>query len=176
MKTTVAFSIASLLILVSAADLPLRAQNPIQECPHAEHMKMMMGPMFFPMGGDWWKNPQVAQKLGLTDSQRQQLDEVLNDHRRNLLEQRTNIDRMEQQLKALLDEDPIPEDQIARQFEQLLGERDRIHRDFASMAIRTRKVLSKEQWMTLKGVAEQQMEEMHRRMHQAHSHPNSTDQ
>src|SRR6478735_3347643 len=94
------------LIAALMLALPLLAQNPGappdgSQPPQGKKWErgpgMMHGgermwtPMGFPFGA-WWKDPEVAQKINLTDDQSQKIDKVFQDARLQLIDLHANLE------------------------------------------------------------------------------------
>ncbi len=147
------------LFLIAALFLPLTmfAQGPPPGGPGGPHG---MGP--HPGGppgghgmmGEWWKNSELAQKLQLTDQQKQQLDKVFFDHRMKLIDFQADMEKQDLKLQTLLDEDTPNESQVSTQVDAELAAKSKLEREFTMMNLDLRKVLSVDQWRKLKDMHE----------------------
>jgi Spy/CpxP family protein refolding chaperone len=122
-----------------------------------ERRKMMrMGPPPF----DWWRNSEIAQKLNLSDQQKQQLEQAFAQSRLQLVDLRGAVEKEEIKLKNLMDADTLQEQQVLAQFDVLLAARAKLERNFAMMALTFRKILTSDQWKMLQ---EQDILKFHRK-------------
>jgi Spy/CpxP family protein refolding chaperone len=121
------------------------------------------GPIMLPLHGDWWKNSEIVQKLNLTDLQKQQIQQVYNDHRANFMTLRNNLGVEEQKLRGLVDQDQPQTDQVLAQVDQWLIARNKLEREFAAMTLGFRKVLTLNQWTQLRQMAQEEMMRRHMR-------------
>ncbi len=113
--------------------------------PHMmEHFHMGMGPM-----GDWWKNSDIAQKLNLTDPQKQQLQQIFSSHRATFISLRGDLENEEGKLKDLVDQEQPQDDQVLAQVDQVSAARAKLDREFATVALAFRKILTAGQWKQL---------------------------
>jgi Spy/CpxP family protein refolding chaperone len=110
-----------------------------------ERRMMRMGPPPF----DWWRNSDVAQKLNLSDQQKQQLEQAFAQSRLQLVDLKGSVEKEEIKLKNLMDADTLQEPQVLAQFDALLAARARLERNFAMMALTFRKILTSDQWKML---------------------------
>ena len=53
--------------------------------------------------GKWWKVPQVAERLSLTEEERQKLDTMYLEHRHRMIDLRTQVEKERLELEQLLD-------------------------------------------------------------------------
>src|SRR2546430_1442814 len=125
-------SIATLMLALPLA-LPAMAQNPQpgsqtnqgpppdggqpqkQDGPRWERRSPgMMGGERMPMGmmGMWWKNPEVAQKIGLSDEQAQKIDHTFQEFRLQLIDLHANLEKQEAMLQPLVDADQPDEARV----------------------------------------------------------------
>ena len=102
--------------------------------------------------GKWWQNSEIVKKLQLSDSQITQLDQIFLDHRMRLIDDGADMEKQDLKLQTLLDADVPNEGQINTQVDQVLDARGKLEREFTSMNLDLRKVLSLPQWRQLKSI------------------------
>jgi Spy/CpxP family protein refolding chaperone len=102
--------------------------------------------------GKWWQDSEVAKKLQLTDKQISQLDQIFYQHRLKLIDDTAAMEKEDLKLQNLLDADPVDEGQVNNQVDQVLEARGELEREFTTMNLNTRKVLSLQQWRQLKSI------------------------
>jgi Spy/CpxP family protein refolding chaperone len=102
--------------------------------------------------GKWWKNPDTAKQLQLTDGQVAQLDQKFVEHRLKLIDYSAEMQKQDLKLQTLLDADSPNETQVGAQVDQVLAARGKLEREFTMMNLDLRKVLSLEQWKKLKSI------------------------
>jgi Spy/CpxP family protein refolding chaperone len=102
--------------------------------------------------GKWWQNSEIVKKLQLSDAQIGQLDQTFYDHRMKLIDYGADMEKQDLKLQTLLDADVPDEGQVEAQVDQVLAARGKLEREFTSMNLDLRKVLSLEQWRKLKTV------------------------
>jgi Spy/CpxP family protein refolding chaperone len=102
--------------------------------------------------GKWWQDSEVAKKLQLTDGQISQLDQIFYQHRLKLIDDSAEMEKEDLKLQNLLDADTPDEGQVNSQVDDVLAARGKLEREFTSMNLDTRKVLSLQQWRQLKAI------------------------
>ncbi len=111
------------------------------------HVVMMRREM-----GKWWQNPDVVSKLGLSDSQVSQLNQVFYNHKMKLIDYGADMEKQDLKLQNMLDADQPDEGQVNAQVDQVLSARGKLEREFTAMNLDLRKQLSLEQWRQLKTI------------------------
>lgn len=102
--------------------------------------------------GKWWENQETVQKLGLSESQVTQLNQVFYDHKLKLIDYGAGMAKEDFKLQNLLDADTPNESQVSTQVDQVLAARGKLEREYTMMNLDLRKVLSVEQWRQLKSI------------------------
>jgi Spy/CpxP family protein refolding chaperone len=102
--------------------------------------------------GKWWQNPDVVSKLGLSDSQVTQLNQVFYNHKMKLIDYGADMEKQDLKLQTMLDADQPDEGQVNSQVDQVLSARGKLEREFTAMNLDLRKQLSLEQWRQLKTI------------------------
>lgn len=156
MKTLAYYIIAIALTAGFAA-----AQNetpPTTEKPQFERdMKIVSGPMsgtpgLPELGHDWWRNSEIAQKINLSDPQKQQLNQIFAGHRANLIQLRGNVEIEEGKMGDLLDQDQPQQDQVLAEMTQLQSARNAMEKEFTVMSLAFRGALTPDQWKQLQSL------------------------
>jgi Spy/CpxP family protein refolding chaperone len=107
--------------------------------------------------GTWWQDSQVAQKLQLTDNQITQLNQIFTQHRLNLHSSVQEEQKANQALENLLATEQPDDDQVNAQVDQVLAARNKLQREFTTMNVDFRKVLTLDQWKQLKAIHQEHM-------------------
>lgn len=116
-------------------------------------------------GHDWWRNSEIAQAINLTDTQKQQLNQVFASHRTSLIQARGNVEIEEGKLSDLLDQDQPQQDQVLAEMTQLQIARNAMEKEFTIMSLGFRSVLTPDQWKKLQAVTRERMQNMFFKMH-----------
>lgn len=143
-------------LIFALLTLPLAAQTPAPAPPPAPPaVGVRTGKQVFIYHGElgkWWQNADIVKKLQLTDSQISQLDQIFVDHRMRLIDYGADMEKQDLKLQTMLDADVPNEGQISSQVDQVLDSRGKLEREFTSMNLDLRKVLSLPQWRQLKSI------------------------
>ncbi|HEX4663628.1 MAG TPA: periplasmic heavy metal sensor [Terriglobales bacterium] len=107
------------------------------------------------LGHDWWRNSDLAQKIGLNDSQKQQLNDTFSKYRAGLIQMRGNVEIEEGKLGDLLDQDQPPQDKVLKQMADLQAARNAMEMEFTKMTLAFRGVLTPDQWKQLQTMTRQ---------------------
>ncbi len=100
-------------------------------------------------GGRWWNNPDMIQKLQLTDDQRKAMDQILLDHREKLIDMRAAVEKAELGLEPMLSDDQPNESQILAQIDKIAQARAELEKANARFLLAIRSKLSPDQWKQL---------------------------
>jgi Spy/CpxP family protein refolding chaperone len=141
------------ITLALIAAMPAMAQQdappggpPDRKGPGGPGKMMRFGPPPF----DWWRNSELAQKLSLTDQQKQQLEQTFNQQRLQLVDLKAALEKEEIKLQELMDADNFNEGQAMVQLDATQAARNKLMRSFATMAVQFRKILTAQQWKMLR--------------------------
>ena len=111
----------------------------------------MMGPLHAPgMNGKWWNNTELAKKLNLTDQQVQQMEQIFQQYRLKLIDQRATVEKAEVTLQPMLEADRPDETQVLAQIDKVAQGRAELEKLNARMLLGIRQVLTADQWKQLK--------------------------
>ena len=152
MKKTLLLIAVLTLTTVALAQGPGPGPMPRHMGPGPDSMAPM--PPVRGFGGSWWKNSELAEKLKLTDQQKQQLEQTFLDYRLKLVDLRADVERQELKLQPLMDADQLNESQISSQLDTLLAARMKLEKTNAMMNVSMRKVLTADQWKQLRSMRE----------------------
>lgn len=152
--------VTTLLLLMPVLVL---AQTPAPAPGQPEHRMMMeqhrtggpggmgmdMGALVRPSAellGEWWKNPELAAELRLTDAQVKQLNDAGMKTKLALIDTAADGLKALTRLQALLDADQIDEAAFNQQVAALSTDAGSVVKTFGQAALTIRRVLSAEQW------------------------------
>jgi Spy/CpxP family protein refolding chaperone len=99
--------------------------------------------------GRWWNDPDMIQKLQLTDDQRKAMDEILLNHREKLIDMRAAVEKAELAMEPLMSEDQPNEAQILAQIDKVAQARAELEKANARFLLAIRSKLSPDQWKQL---------------------------
>lgn len=102
--------------------------------------------------GAWWKNSKIAEKLNLTDAQIKQLEDTFYQHRLKLVDIGAAMEKSDMKLQQMLDADTVDESAVNAQVDQVLAARGQMEREFTTMNLNFRKILTPDQWKQLRAM------------------------
>jgi Spy/CpxP family protein refolding chaperone len=107
--------------------------------------------------GRWWNDPDMIQKLQLTDDQRKAMDQILLDHREKLIDMRAAVEKSELGLEPMLSDDQPNESQILAQIDKIAQARAELEKANARFLLAIRSKLSPDQWKQLQAARAQRV-------------------
>ena len=111
------------------------------------------GPMMWFHGrgmGEWWQNPDVAEEIGLSDQQKQQLEKITQDSRLKMIDLRANLEKQQVILEPMLQTYHPDEVAVLAQVDRVSQARAAVEKQRVQTMLATRSVLTEEQWNKLK--------------------------
>jgi len=121
--------------------------------------------------GTWWKNPEIARRIELTEPQAIQIDQVYLEHRLRMVDMQGAVEKEEIRLQPLLDVDRPDEAQVAAQVDRVTAARGRIEKENTLMQLAIRRALSVEQWKKLQAVQQEREQAIRRAFSGAGAQP-----
>lgn len=128
---------------------------------HRPPMERMLGPAG---SGRWWNNPDIVEKLKLTDDQRKTMDQILLQHREKLVDLHANLEKAELGLEPLMSADQPNEGQIVAQIDKVAQARAELEKANARFLLALRAKLSADQWKQLQALHAERHDWRERRM------------
>lgn len=111
---------------------------------HRPPMERALGPGG--VRGRWWNNPDIVQKLQLTDDQRKAMDGILQQHREHLIDLRANLEKAEVALEPLMRDDQPNESAVLQQIDKVAQARAELEKANARFLFALRSKLTPDQW------------------------------
>lgn len=105
--------------------------------------------------GMWWKNSEIVQRLGLSQAQVSQIEQIFYQHRLKLIDLHADVEKQEAMLQPLVEADQPDEAKVSVQLDQLLAARARLEKANTMMMLAIRRTLTIEQWKKLRAMQEE---------------------
>jgi Spy/CpxP family protein refolding chaperone len=99
--------------------------------------------------GIWWKNPEIIQKLTLSDDQQKKMDGIFQQSRIQLIDLKANVEKQEVILEPMLDANPPDTNKVLAQIDHIAQARAELEKANARMLLSIRSVLTSDQWTKL---------------------------
>jgi Spy/CpxP family protein refolding chaperone len=96
--------------------------------------------------GKWWNNPNIAEKLKLTEDQRKAMDTILQQHREKLIDLRANLEKAELEMEPMMRSDQPNESALMGQIDKVAQARAELEKANARFLFALRAKLTPEQW------------------------------
>jgi Spy/CpxP family protein refolding chaperone len=100
--------------------------------------------------GRWWNNPELVQKLGLTPDQQKKMEAIFEQSRPSLMDLLSGVRKEEMAMEPLLAADQPDEGKILAQIDRVAQARAELEKANARMLLGLRRVLTPDQWKTLR--------------------------
>jgi Spy/CpxP family protein refolding chaperone len=114
---------------------------------------MGAGPMMRFRGrgmGEWWNNAELAQRIGLSDQQKAQLQKVSLDSRLKMIDLRADLEKQQVILGPMLQTYHPDEAAVIAQVEKVSQARAAVEKARVQTMLASRNVLTQDQWNKLK--------------------------
>ncbi len=99
--------------------------------------------------GSWWMNPETAQRIGLTDQQKQQLEKINQDGQLRMIDLRADLEKQEVILAPMMRTYHPDEAQVLAQVGKVSQARAALEEARVQTMLARRNVLTEEQWNKL---------------------------
>ena len=100
--------------------------------------------------GMWWKNPDVAARIGLTAEQQKRIGDLFLQSRVQLIHMHASLQEEQLLLEPLLDATPLDEAKAMAQIDKIADTRADLEKANAKMLLDIRGVLTADQWTRLR--------------------------
>ena len=162
--------VVGLLVLAGAAAAQPMGDpvEPPMGDPMGQGMGAPMGqgmgtPMGVPMGRWWADWPKVAQQLGLSAEQTQKLEAITLTQATAMVDLKASVEKAEINLRAAADAQPFDAKRVRDAFGVMQQARTKLEAQRFEMLLKTREVLTADQWQKLRELSrERRMERMER--------------
>lgn len=95
--------------------------------------------------GPWWKDPQLRQKLQLSNEQIQKIEKIARDRHLQEIDLRADVEKQDVLLRALMESDAPDKSQALAQVDRLSEARARLEKSHVETLLAIRQVLTAEQ-------------------------------
>lgn len=114
-----------------------------------DRSRMEMGGFHMGPGGVWWKNPRIAERLGITADQTRKMDDIVEHSRLDLIDLRANLEKQQVMLGPIMDANPVDMAKASAQIDKVANARADLEKANAKMLLSIRGVLTPDQWTKL---------------------------
>jgi Spy/CpxP family protein refolding chaperone len=100
--------------------------------------------------GMWWKNPEVATRIGLSADQQKRIDDLFLQSRIQLIHKHASLQEEQLLLEPLLNASPFDQTKALAQIDKIADTRADLEKANAKMLLNIRGVLTADQWTKLR--------------------------
>jgi Spy/CpxP family protein refolding chaperone len=125
-----------LLLMLLGAALPLVAQPQMPD-------------------GKWWKRPRIAERIGLTGEQSDQIEKIFRASRPRLIDLKADLEKKQLGLESALDDRAADRSDVEKRIDDVENARKDLQKERALMILDMKQVLSPEQWKRLAQMREE---------------------
>lgn len=123
--------------------------------------------------GRWWDMPRLSQQIGLSDTQKKQMDDIFQQHKLKLIDLNAGLQKQEAIMQPLVEADQPDETKILSQIDSVAQARAELEKANARMLFDLRKVLTPDQWKKLQALRAERRDRMEG--HDGHDGPGGPD-
>ena len=113
--------------------------------------------------GRWWRSPEFSRDMGLTDREKQILDDMFVKNRNALIDMKSDIEKEQLKLEDILEKDPVNESAARAQFKRIQERREKLAVERFKYILEVRKTLGPERFKILTGKFEEMKKKRHGR-------------
>jgi Spy/CpxP family protein refolding chaperone len=96
--------------------------------------------------GKWWKRPRLAQEIGLTPDQQQQIEKIFVRSRTKLIDLRADLEKKQLGLQELMEDRGADRRDVEKKIESVENARAELQKARALMILDMKQVLKPDQW------------------------------
>jgi Spy/CpxP family protein refolding chaperone len=147
MKATRIFTLAAAALLSTSLAFAQGFGGPGGPGGHGDFHGGRMGSG--PGGGTWWKNTELATKIGLTADQTKKMDDIVQSSRIDLIHIKATLEEEQVLLEPMMNANPPDTAKTLAQIGKIADTRATLEKANAKMLLSIRSVLTADQWTKL---------------------------
>lgn len=147
MKATRIFTLAATALLSTSLAFAQGFGGPGGPGGHGDFHGGRMGSG--PGGGTWWKNTELATKIGLTADQTKRMDDIVQSSRIELIHIKASLEEEQVMLEPMMNANPPDTAKTLAQIGKIADTRATLEKANAKMLLSIRGVLTADQWTKL---------------------------
>lgn len=99
--------------------------------------------------GEWWKNPELAKRIGITPDQTKKLDELSFQGKMNMIHLHAALEEQELMMKPIMEAPTVDQKKADLQIDKVADARAALEKAAAKQKLAMRTVLTADQWTKL---------------------------
>ncbi len=100
--------------------------------------------------GKWYQDPKLSSVINVSKEEKQKLDELYIESRRNLIQLKSAVQLERFELEVLMEKDPLDEAKVLEQYRKMDNARDSLGTERFQFLLEERKLLGAERFQALK--------------------------
>jgi len=108
--------------------------------------------------GKWWKRPRVAEQIGLTSEQSDQIEKIFVKSRSRLIDLKADLEKRQLDLQSAMDDKTADRAAVEKKIDAVENARKDLQKARAMMILDMKQVLKAEQWNRLMQMREEAKE------------------
>lgn len=150
--TIISFALAIVLCGQAKAQEPFPPPGGPDQGPPPSMMNSPAGPPRMHAGPErgWWKDPELVQKLHVSDDQILKIERITQDHQIQEIDLRADLEKQDALLRFQMETDSPDEARALAQIDKVAQARANLEKSHVQMMLAARRVLTAEQAQTLR--------------------------
>jgi Spy/CpxP family protein refolding chaperone len=100
--------------------------------------------------GKWWQDPKLSSIINVSKEEKQKLDELYVESRRNFIKLKSAVEMERFELEVLMEKDPLDEAKVLEQYRKMDNARDSLGTERFRYLLEVRKILGADRFQALK--------------------------
>lgn len=103
--------------------------------------------------GRWWQSPAMADRINLNPQERQTLDDLYTQKRKDLFDMRAEVEKQRLEMDSVLEAPSLDQRAAFKQFKKLEAKRQKLSEERFRYLLDVRKILGRDRYLKLMEVA-----------------------
>jgi periplasmic protein CpxP/Spy len=100
--------------------------------------------------GAWWHNPQMVERIGLSEDQRKKLEDLEQQHKLRRIDLNAAMQKAQVTLEPLMNAEQPDESKILAQIDRVSQAQGELRKDEVQLQLSVRRILTADQWRKLR--------------------------
>lgn len=106
--------------------------------------------------GRWWQSPAMAEKINLSPQERQTLDDLYTQKRKDLFDMRAEVERQRLEMDSLLEAPSLDQRAAFKRFKKLEAKRQKLSEERFRYLLDVRRILGRDRYLKLMEAAKEE--------------------
>lgn len=114
------------------------------------------------LDGKWWKRPLIAERIGLTEEQSDEIEKVFVEARPKLIDLKADLEKKQFALQQAMEGKSVDREDVEDKIDAVEKARAELQKTRALMVLDMKRILKPEQWERLKRMQEESIQRRRR--------------